>query len=93
MSSESTLEIAISRRAGYSDAGDHIAEKAKDAFETLGALLSDAIGPFRESLAKAGASADEVELKLDLALKGSGKWVVVSVEGGATVSVKLVWKK
>lgn len=88
-----SLEISLSPQAGFSDAGETVGAKAKEAFDALGTLLTDAIEPFRKKIAAATASADEIEVKLDLALKGSGKWVVVSVEGGATVSVKLVWKK
>jgi Trypsin-co-occurring domain 1 len=92
-SQEASLEIYVSPQAGFSDAGGSVGAKAKEAFDALGTLLTDAIEPFRQKIATATASADEIEVKLDLALKGSGKWVVVSVEGGATVSVKLVWKK
>jgi Trypsin-co-occurring domain 1 len=87
------LEISVSQHAGFADASGAIGEKAKDAFDSLGSLLSEAIEPFRRKLADTAASADEIELKLDLALKGGGKWIVVSMEGSATVSVKLVWKK
>lgn len=87
------LEIAVSANAGYSDTSDSVAERAKDAFDALGSMLSSAIEPFRSKLAESAASADEVELKLDLALKGSGKWIVVSMAAEATVSVKLLWKK
>jgi hypothetical protein len=88
-----SLEIYVSPHAGFSDAGDSLTTKAKDAFDALGTLLTEAIEPFRQKIAAATASADEIEVKLDLALKGTGKWVIVSVEGGATVSVKIVWKK
>lgn len=88
-----SLEISLSPQAGFSDAGDTLGIKAKEAFDALGTLLTEAIEPFRQKIAATTASADEIEVKLDLALKGSGKWIVVSVEGGATVSVKLVWKK
>lgn len=93
MASTDSLEIYVSPQAGFSDAAGAAGAKAKDAFDALGSLLTDAIEPFRSKIAAATASADEIEVKLDLALKGAGKWVVVSVEGGATVSVKLVWKK
>ena len=93
MLTQSSLEISVSPSAGYSAAGDVVGEQARDAFDALGSLLTEAIEPFRRKLGDAVASADEIELKLDLALKGGGKWVVVSVEGSATVSVKLVWKK
>ena len=93
MSTQTELEISISERAGYADATGSIGAKAKEAFDSLGNLLSDAIAPLRQKLIETAASADEVELKLDLALKAGGKWVVMSMEGGATVSVKLAWKK
>lgn len=93
MSDEDYLEISVSQQAGFADATGVVGEKAKEAFDTLGTLLSDAIAPLRQKLIDTAASADEVELKLDLALKAGGKWVVLSMEGGATVSVKLVWKK
>lgn len=93
MTEQNSLEISITQGAGFAGATEAVAEKAKEAFDTLGTLLSDAIAPLRNKLAETAASADEVELKLDLALKAGGKWVVVSVEGGATVSMKLVWKK
>jgi hypothetical protein len=90
---QDSLEISVTHDAGYADAGEVVGERAKDAFNALGDLLSDAIEPFKKKLAESAASADEIELKLELALKGAGKWVVVSVEGGATVSVKLLWKR
>lgn len=88
-----SLEILVSKEAGYADAGGTMSEKAKEAFDSLGALLTEAIEPFREKLNKTTAAADEIELKLDLALTVGSKWVVVSAEGGATVSVKLIWKQ
>jgi hypothetical protein len=93
MAEKKSLEISISESAGVSDATGVASEKAKDAFEALGSLLSEAVEPFRKQLTETVATADEVELKLDLALKGGGKWVVVSMEAAATVSVKLVWKR
>jgi hypothetical protein len=93
MSNQNDLEIIVSQSSGYANAADAVGEKAKEAFDSLGTLLSDAIAPLRRKLAETVESADEVEIKLDLALKGGGKWVVVSMEGTATVSVKLVWKK
>ena len=93
MPTQASLEIAVTNQAGYANAAGAVGEKAKDAFDALGSLLSDAIEPFRKKLAETLASADEMELKLDLALKGGGKWVIVSMEGAATVSVKLVWKR
>jgi len=93
MSRQESLEISVSPSAGFSGAADDVGEKAKDAFEALGTLLSDAMEPFRKRVLEAGQTADEMELKLDLALKGGAKWVVVSMEGAATVSVKLVWKQ
>jgi hypothetical protein len=93
MSEHASLEISVTQQAGYADAGGSVGVKAKDAFDALGSLLSDAIEPFRKKLTETVASADEIELKLDLALKGGGKWIVVSMEGAATVSVKLVWKR
>ncbi len=90
---DNSLEITVSPQAGFSDAAGGAAVRAKDALEALGSLLSEAIEPFRKKLASATASADEIEVALSLAAKGEAKWVVVSVEGGATVSVKLVWKK
>lgn len=93
MPTQSDLEISVSQQAGFADASGSIGERAKDAFDVLGTLLSDAIAPLRQKLTETAASADEVELKLDLALKAGGKWVIMSMEGGATVSVKLVWKK
>jgi len=88
-----SLEIVVTQQAGFADAADAVGERAKDALDALGSLLSEAIEPFRRKLTDIVASADEIELKLDLALKGGGKWVVVSMEGAATVSVKLVWKR
>jgi hypothetical protein len=93
MNSQHDLEIEVSQTAGFSDASSSVGEKAKEAFDSLGTLLSDAIAPLRQKLAETAGSADEIELKLDLALKAGGKWVVISMEGSATVSVKLVWKK
>lgn len=91
-SQNSSLEIYVSKDPGFANAAENAVESAKDAFDALGTLLSEAIEPFRKKIATTTDSADEIEVKLDLALKGTGKWIVVSVEGGATVSVKLVWK-
>jgi hypothetical protein len=93
MAGQNSLEISFSQDAGFADAAGAVGAKAKEAFDALGVLLSDAIAPLRQKLAETSASADEVELKLDLALKAEGKWVIVSMEGVATVSVKLVWKR
>lgn len=93
MSSQNGLEIVVSQESAFADASGSVGEKAKEAFDSLGTLLSDAVAPLRQKLAETAASADEIEIKLDLALKAGGKWVVVSMEGTATVSVKLVWKK
>ncbi|WP_156885485.1 CU044_2847 family protein [Massilia niastensis] len=87
------LEISVSQSGGLSAAEGGITERAKDAFTSLGDLLSDAIAPLRAKLSDTAASADEVEIRLDLAMKAGGKWVVMSMEGAATVSIKLVWKK
>jgi len=87
------LEISVSSTAGFSSTDSDLAMKAKEAFEELGTLLSEAVAPLRQKLVDTANSADEVEVKLDLALKASGKWIVVSMEAGATVSAKLVWKK
>jgi hypothetical protein len=93
MSGQTSLEIMTTDQAGYASAAGTVGEKAKEAFEALGSLLCEAIGPFKEKLVETTTSADEIEVKLDLALRGGGKWVVVSMEGAATVSVKLVWKR
>ena len=93
MSEPRSLEITIAEAAGFADAAGAASEKAKDAFDALGSLLSEAVEPFRAKLTETLSTADEVELKLDLALKGGGKWVIVSMEAAATVSVKLVWKR
>lgn len=93
MSDQKSLEISVSQSAGFANAADSIGENAKNAFDSLGSLLTEAIEPFRKKLTESMSSADEIELKLDLALKGGGKWVVVSMEGTATVSVKLLWKR
>jgi NTP-dependent ternary system trypsin peptidase co-occuring protein len=67
--------------------------KAREAFDALGTLLTDAVEPFRKKVRDVAESADELEVRMDLALKGEGKWVVVSVGGSASVSVRLVWKR
>lgn len=91
--SENSLEIVITPGAGYSATGDATLTRAREAFNALGALLTDAIEPFRKKVSEAAASIDEVELRLELSLKGEGKWVVVSLGATATASVKLVWRK
>src|SRR5262245_51479662 len=88
-----TLEIVVSPGAGYAGAGESAAAKAKEAFSALGALLTDALEPFRAKVRAVAESADELEVRMDLALKGEGKWVVVSAGASASVSVRLVWKK
>lgn len=93
MAAQTELEISISEEAGYADAAGAVVAKAREAFDSLANLLSDAVRPLRLNLIETAASADEVELKLDIALKADGKWIVMSMQGGATVSVKLVWKK
>ena len=88
-----SLEIVVSPGAGFAGAGDVAVTKAREAFDALGELLTDAIEPFRQKIRSTADSADEVEIRLDLSLKGEGKWVVVSMGGTATVSVTLLWKK
>jgi hypothetical protein len=92
MSDQPSLEIAFVEQAGYASATGAVSEKAKDAFDALGSLLSDSIEPLRRKLTEAVASADEIELKLELGLKAEGKWVVLTAGGSATVSLKIVWK-
>ena len=60
MSTQSHLEIAVSQGAGFADASGSIGEKAKEAFDSLGTLLSEAIAPLRQKLAETAASADEM---------------------------------
>jgi hypothetical protein len=86
------LEIQISSQAGYANLGQAVGN-AREAFETLGTMLSDSLEPFRKKVQAAAASADEMELKLQLALKGEGKWIVVSASAEASVSVKILWKR
>jgi hypothetical protein len=93
MSDDHSLEISINPDAGYVESTDGIGAKAKDAFDTLGDLLSEAVEPLRRRLSDASIPADEIEIKLELALKAEGKWVIVSMGSSATVSVKMVWKK
>jgi hypothetical protein len=88
-----SLEIVISPDTGYSDAGGLSAVKAKEALDSLGNLLIDAIEPFRRKIEERAASIHEIELRLELSLKGEGKWIVVSASAGATVGVKLIWRK
>lgn len=87
------LEIAVTQEAGLADAGGALAQRARDALDDLGNLLSDAIAPLRQRLGEAAASADEVEIRLSFALKANGNWVVISAGAAATVQVKLAWKK
>jgi hypothetical protein len=90
---DESLEIVVTPESGFSAAGTANTERAREAFDALGTLLVDTLEPFRNKISGAVASASEVELKIDLALKGEGKWVVVSLGASASVSVKLVWKK
>jgi hypothetical protein len=93
MASKPALEIAVVPVSGFASATAGAGENAKQAFDTLGAVLADAIAPLREKLASGVAAADEIELETELALKAGGSWVVVSMEGTATVKVRLLWKK
>lgn len=70
---QGSLEILISPESGFSATGGAYAAKANEAFDALGALLTDAIEPFRKRIAEATASADELELRLDLSLKGEDR--------------------
>lgn len=88
-----SLEISISEYAGAAGHGGTVEARAKEAFETLGTLLSDAVAPLRKQLIDASDAADEVELRLDLALRSGGNWVILSMEGSATLSVKLLWRQ
>ena len=89
--SDETLEIVISPDAGY--AGEAALVKAREAFDALGTLLAEAVEPFRMKVRDVAESADELEIRLNLSLKGEGKWVVVSVGASASVAVRLVWKR
>lgn len=93
MDTRRELQIEVSQAAGFADAEGPFGAGAKEAFETLGDVLADALAPLRQKLGDAAAAADQIEVKLDLGLKAGGKWVVVSMEGSATVSVKLVWNR
>jgi hypothetical protein len=93
MESRHELEIAVSQEAGLADASGGVGQRAKEALDELGNLLSEAIAPLRERLERAAATADEVEIRLSLALKANGNWVVISAGAAATVQVKLAWKK
>lgn len=93
MAQEPTFKIVVAQQSGFSGALGGVTDNAKDAFDALGSMLSDAIGPFRKILNESLDSANEVELRLDLAFTGGGNWIVVSASGSATLSVKLVWKR
>lgn len=88
-----SLEIVLSPGAGFAGAGEVAVAKAREAFDALGELLTDAIEPFRQKVHETADSADELQIRMELSLKGEGKWVVVSMGGAATVSVTLLWKK
>lgn len=87
------LQIVISRDAGFADAGGPLLAKAKEAFEALGKSLRDSLSPLKNQLKQAELAPDEIELSLELVLKGGSNWVVVSGSGEATVGVKLLWKR
>ena len=87
------LEIQISPEAGFAAANGKNIATAREAFDTLGTVLTEAIAPFKQKFSSVLGAADEVELNLSLALKGEGKWVVVSLSAEATASIKVTWKK
>ena len=67
--------------------------KAKAAFDSLASTLRDAILPMQQALSLSEHAPSEVEIRLELALKGETKWIVVSTGAQATIGVKLVWKR
>lgn len=87
-SADGTLEIQISPTSGYAASGEKTVARAKQAFQTLGDLLEDAIQPFREKV----KNVDEMEIGMNISLKGESKWVIVSASAEASVHVKLTWK-
>ncbi|PTR10225.1 hypothetical protein C8R32_102315 [Nitrosospira sp. Nsp5] len=93
MAEQHSLEIAFMQEAGFASAGELVGEQAKEALDSLGTLLRDAIAPLRQKLADSATSADEIELTLGVGLKAEGKWIIASMEGTSTITVKLVWKK
>lgn len=90
---DETLEIVISPDAGYAGNGEAALVKAREAFDALGTLLTEAVEPFRRKVRDVAESADELEIRLNLSLKGESKWVVVSVGASASVAVRLLWKR
>lgn len=71
--------------------GPAILENAVDALQDLGKALSSASQKFWTALASSGVAPTEIELGLEFAFDGKGKWLVVEAGASAKASVKLKW--
>ena len=71
--------------------GPAVLEDAVEALQDLGKALSSASQKFWSALALSGAAPDEIELGLEFAFDGKGKWLVVEAGASAKASVKLKW--
>lgn len=90
---EPTLEIVITPTAGFADAGKEQLRSAKSSFDGLGQMIKESILPMYPQIRDSSNAPSEMEVRLELKLKGEAKWVVVSASGEATTAVRLVWKR
>ena len=85
------LEIEAVPGPSYAPTNELPVAQAKEALEGLGKALAESVPPLLQQLSRAKA-ADEIELELGVSLKAEKKWVVVSAEAGATITLRLLWK-
>ena len=89
----SSLEILIEPETSAfsgSSGPEKVLRNAKESFEQLGIVLSEAARDFKKSVEEVGP--DELQLGLNLYLEAEGKWLVVAGKAGATASVTLTWR-
>jgi hypothetical protein len=92
-STSPTLEVVVTQAAEYANAGQALTVKAEESLQQLGALVAKAAAPMGQAIFKDEAAPNEVEVTLQLALKGESKWLVVTAVGEAAVTIKLSWVK
>lgn len=88
---EATILISSASSTFSGGDGRPQLENATQALENLGSALSTAADNFWDALARSSVLPNEVELALEFAFDGKGKWLVVEAGASAKASVKLKW--
>ena len=77
---------------GLSSAAGDVARKAREAFEQLGAMVSDSSAAFSKAIWESELNnPSEIELGFEVGLEATGNWIVVAGKGTATATIKLKW--